>query len=81
MSRQRKDTETLVEPPPPAVKTYLVRWRCPDCGIYVSGYIRSDDEPLRVCRGNARIDAKRVSFEICGGIMTIAHDERPGRRV
>ncbi len=81
MSRQRKDTETFVEPPAPPVKTYLVRWHCPDCGIYASGYIRSDDDAPRVCKGNARIDAKRVSFDICGGIMKIVHDERPRQRV
>jgi hypothetical protein len=60
-----------------SVKTGLVRFYCPDCGIYTCGFLAMDDNRQRICRGNARIEAKRVSLvDVCGGVMNIVHDDR-----
>jgi hypothetical protein len=54
----------------------LVRWRCPECGIFKSGFIAPDDSQPRICGGNQRIAPKRVSSaEICGAVMTEIHRE------
>ena len=30
--------------------TALARWKCPECGVFASGYIRPDDADTRYCR-------------------------------
>ena len=57
--------------PRPYTPLDLARWHCPDCGIYMSGFIAPDDREPRVCKGNARDDRG-----MCGGIMNEVFRER-----
>ena len=45
----------------------LVRWRCPDCGIYRSGFLEPADHEPRICHGIAREGGN------CGGLMEEIH--------
>jgi hypothetical protein len=49
-----------------ATEQVLVRWRCPDCGIYKSGFISPTDHQPRTCSGIGRAGH---SGERCGKIM------------
>jgi hypothetical protein len=72
MKVQRRNREAA------ASERHLVRFHCRTCGVQTAGFLLRGDEEVRVCRGLARIDKRRVSMaEICGGIMDLIHDERP----
>jgi hypothetical protein len=49
-----------------------VRWRCPDCGVTMTGFIDPADDRPRICRGTARNgpqhDAAGNSIP-CGAVM------------
>ena len=49
-----------------------VRWRCPDCGVTMTGFIDPQDRYTRVCRGIPRgkpqVDGEGRQLP-CGGIM------------
>ena len=77
---KRKEPEAPPQPPGPP--KYLVRWQCPDCRIYQSGWITELDYDPRVCRGVPRgAPQKNESGDPvpCGAIMRVVHDERPVR--
>ena len=54
-----------------AVKTELARWKCPECGIYQSGFIAPTDYEPRVCRGIPR----EGKGSVCGAVMVQVHRE------
>jgi hypothetical protein len=50
-----------------------VRWRCPDCGVTMTGFIDPTDRAIRVCRGFPAHDRPQTNPDgspiPCGGIM------------
>ena len=48
-------------------RTTYARWKCPECGIYQSGFIAPEDERPRRCNGipTQRTDGGRI----CGALM------------
>lgn len=55
-----------------AKDSYRVVWRCPECRIFQTGWIRRTDHQPRICQGAARAGSGK-----CGAIMQIFEDERP----
>lgn len=56
----------------------LVRWHCPDCGIYRSGFISPNDQFSRRCEGvpkDKRTDTNREGRRICGALMIEVYRE------
>ena len=56
----------------------LVRWYCPDCGIYVSGFIPLDEHYPCRCQGvpkDQRTDKNAVGQIVCGALMEEIHRE------
>ena len=54
-----------------AKEQMLVRWRCPECGVYRSGFVHQQDHEPRICRG--------VPLEgsgICGAVMQETERQR-----
>jgi hypothetical protein len=52
----------------------LVRWECPECGIYASAYIDPQDYNPRICQGIPR-EATKGERMICGAVMVEVHRE------
>lgn len=66
-------------PSEPKPRTWLVRWKCPDCGVTICGWIEIFDYTPRICRGiprGAPIRDERGKPEVCGAVMSIIHDDR-----
>jgi hypothetical protein len=56
-----------------AGRTVLSRWRCPECGVTMAGYITPDDYERRSCHGIPK--RKHNTGEICGAAMEQVHRE------
>ena len=59
-----------------ASMTQLVRWKCPECGVFSSGFISPADHDLRRCQGipkDKRTDCNRNGTRICGAILDVVH--------
>jgi hypothetical protein len=65
----------------------LVRWRCPDCSLRMSGWVARGDTRERRCKSTygpwtpwnpPAVPAKRTFLpegQICGALMIVIHDE------
>lgn len=65
----------------PKPKTYLVCFRCPECGMTMSGYLVAHDYAVRICNSpySKDKDGKRIVLragEKCPGTMERVLDER-----
>jgi DNA-directed RNA polymerase subunit RPC12/RpoP len=61
-----------------AHQTVLVHYRCPDCGVYRSGWIPPDDHAPRRCNGiprDRRTDNNPDGVRVCGALMDEVHRE------
>ena len=74
----KRKEEPAAEPKP---KTYLVCFRCPECGMTCSGHLVAHDYAVRICNSPYGKDAagRRVglkSGDRCPGTMARELDER-----
>ena len=79
-SVRREEKES--QPIPDAARKYTVVWTCPVCGTGLAGFLRVSDDDRRQCQTPYGPKGSKYCLprgQICGGILEIVVDERPGR--